>query len=289
MRKPFQPIKNKLIASLNYQFDFSSVNRRFSLVFFTTFAAFFFLNFFEPFGLYYDKSTPPQEVFVELFIAITIAFVILVITQFVLRPLLQFFISNIWAITGWFLLEAILVSAGWSFLGFIIDTKSKTFIYLLAENFLAYVLIMFLPYFLFTAYIYFKDKINIVEIDKQTIDKERTSISFKDETEDIKLIIKAENLLFIRSADNYVEINYLENNCSKKILIRNSLKNIETDLKDHPIIRCHRSFIINTRRIESAMKTTSGFDIKLQLISDVTIPVSRSYVSELKKYFAVSN
>jgi hypothetical protein len=289
MIKIFQNINYKLTASLNHQFDFSSVNRRFSLVFFTTFTAFFFLNFFEPFGLYYDKSTPAQEVFVELFIAMTIAFVVLIITQFVIKPLLNFFVSTIWAITGWFFLEAIFVAAGWTFLDFIIDAKGNTFVYLLGENLLAYVLIMILPYYLFITYIYFKDKLKLVEKNKQTIQKEITNISFKDESGETKLIIESKNLLYIKSADNYVEINYFENNIPKNTLIRNSLKNLESDLIDYPIIRCHRSFIINTKRIESAKKTTSGFDVKMQLISDLTIPVSRSYVSELKKHTVTFN
>ena len=283
MNKFYHNIKHKLNRGLKHRFDFKSVNRRFSLVFFTTFSSFIFLNFFEPFGLYYDKSIPAQEVFVELFIATTIAFVMLSITQFVLRPLLNFFISNIWLIAGWFLFEAVIVAIVWSFLDYVIEEKSQPFIYFLVENFLAYVLIMFLPYFLFIAYIYFRDKVNVVETDRQIVQNERTNISFKDETGDIKLIVDSENLLFIQSSDNYVEINYIESNIPKKILIRNTLKNLEIDMQHFPIIRCHRSFMINTKRIESAKKTASGFDVKMQMISAITIPVSRSYVSELKK------
>jgi len=284
MRSIFQNIKCKFIASLNYQFDFSSVNRRFSLVFFTTFAAFVFLNFFEPFGLYYDKSISAQEVFVELFIAITVAFVILTITQFVLRPLFNFFISNIWALVVCFFCEAIIISAGWSLLDVLLETKEKSLIALYGENFLAYVLIMCLPYSLFIIYIYFKDKISVVNVSKDNEKIKTRNISFKDESNEVKLIIGSENLLYIKSADNYVEVNYLENDSCKKTLIRNSLKNIEADLLEYPVIRCHRSFMINTKRIESAKKTTSGFDVKMQFISDSIIPVSRSYVSELKKY-----
>jgi DNA-binding LytR/AlgR family response regulator len=283
MRHLHEKIKNRL-PFLYYKFDLSSTNRRFSLVFFTTISAFLFLNFFEPFGLYYDKTTPAQEVFVELFVAMTFGFVILIISQFVLRPLFNFFKSTIWGVLGWFLLEALMVAITWSFLDAAIKSKQTSFTVLWLENIVAYSVIMFLPYFIFIGYTYFKDKLLIIKDRETTTESAKQTISLKDESGETRLILDIENLLFIRSADNYIEVNHLENNIHKKTLIRNSIKKLETELYSSPVIRCHRSYMLNTKKIESAIKTSSGFSVRIQHFADTTIPVSRSYISELKKY-----
>jgi DNA-binding LytR/AlgR family response regulator len=149
---------------------------------------------------------------------------------------------------------------------------------------------MLLPYSIFMIVTYYKDKSkDFKEIHLEpNIDTGKTVI-IRDNSGVEKLILAIDNILYIKSADNYVEILHIENGEPTKTLIRNTIKNFETDFKDLPIIRCHRSFMINTKKIESARKTSSGFDVKINHISETIIPVSRSYVSELKKYATLLN
>ncbi|MEO1654426.1 MAG: LytTR family DNA-binding domain-containing protein, partial [Bacteroidota bacterium] len=51
------------------------------------------------------------------------------------------------------------------------------------------------------------------------------------------------NLIYIKSADNYVEVYYLENDQLKKKLIRHNLKHIKVDFPQ--LIQTHRSYLIN--------------------------------------------
>jgi hypothetical protein len=54
------------------------------------------------------------------------------------------------------------------------------------------------------------------------------------------------NILAISAADNYIEINYEENNVLKKKLIRSTLKIARDNLKSYTAFyRCHRTWIIN--------------------------------------------
>jgi hypothetical protein len=266
--------------------DLNSTNRKFYLVAFSVFFAFVFLNFFEPFGLYYDKSISHEDVFIELFIAMLTAFVVLLLTQFVVRELFK--VNRFTAVTLilWFLFEAIIVASVW----FILEVLDKTFIgnylALWLENFVAYVLIMFLPYFLYVGYLHAEDIVKRLETVKNSsiVSDGKVLISLKDENDDIKMILKVENLLFIQSSDNYVEINHLENDVAKKLLVRNSVKKMEEQFSHTMIIRCHRSFMVNTSKIEFAKKTPSGFNLRLKHLSGVTIPVSKSYISEFRKF-----
>lgn len=266
--------------------DINSTNRKFYLVAFSVFTAFVFLNFFKPFGLYYEGSITKEDVFIELFIAMTLAFVVLLLSQFVVRVLFNLNRFTVISLFFWFLLEAVFVASVW----FVFEVLDKDFtgnlITVWFDNLLAYMLIMFPPYFLYVSYIHIKDVIKNLEnenITNKSVEKTLPDITFKDENEIVKLVLKTENLLFIQSADNYVEVNFLENGALSKSLLRNSIKKLETTFMNTPIIRCHRSFIVNTRNIELAKKTSSGFNLKLNQVSELIIPVSKSYISEFNK------
>jgi len=91
------------------------------------------------------------------------------------------------------------------------------------------------------------------------------------------LKIKADQLLFITPSDNYVSIHYLENQTIHKKLLRSTLKNMETQLKDFPICRCHQSFIVNLALVRSTKGSRRAMKLEL-LHCENLIPVSRKYV-----------
>lgn len=95
--------------------------------------------------------------------------------------------------------------------------------------------------------------------------------------------IDIDELILIKSADNYVEIFYRDNNKLHQKLIRNTLKNIEVQLKKYPaFIRCHRTYIINKKYVRDFKKNYTGYFLKLSEFND-DIPVSRQYVIPVKE------
>jgi len=275
--------------------NINSYNRKFYLIFFVTIFAFLFLNIYKPFEIYNSSNQTKEDIFFELLIAIFIVFIILVFTQFVIKSIVKIKYSTILSYIFWFFIEAILVSLAWSALDFYQILNSQSFFNILFENFIAYILIMFFPYFIFGIMVYVKDfsqnKIFEQKISEQNTnilnDTESKNIIFNDENNIAKLFVKQENIIFIQSADNYLEINYLENGKLSKFLLRNSMKNIESQIIQGAVFRCHRSFIVNTNNIELAIKTTSGYNLTLKHFSNFQIPVSKSYISELKKYLKI--
>jgi DNA-binding LytR/AlgR family response regulator len=92
-----------------------------------------------------------------------------------------------------------------------------------------------------------------------------------------KILLRSADLVLVRSADNYTEIVYKENEQFKKKLIRNTLRNIEDRLGFYPgFIRCHRTCIINKDYIEKLVRDYAGQKIILKGY-DAEIPVSRQY------------
>ena len=91
------------------------------------------------------------------------------------------------------------------------------------------------------------------------------------------------DIAFVKSADNYVEIVYSEDGQFKKKLLRNTLKNIEQQLKPYPdFIRCHRICIVNKQHIEKLNKDYSNHWLTIKDLSE-KIPVSRQYIIKLKE------
>jgi hypothetical protein len=102
----------------------------------------------------------------------------------------------------------------------------------------------------------------------------------KSDNQKEQLRLNPEKLLYLSSADNYVEVTYLVKSGIKKELLRGSLKSFEKQLIHSSVIRCHRSFMVNLLRVAGISGNTRGYKLKLQK-GDHTIPVSRSYADDV--------
>ncbi len=98
--------------------------------------------------------------------------------------------------------------------------------------------------------------------------------------------VNVSDLLYINSADNYIEIAYLEKEIKKKKLIRSSLKVARNDLRIYTAFyRCHRAWIVNLDRVISITGNSQGYRLTVEF-SDVTIPVSRNLNLEIGQRLA---
>ncbi len=83
-------------------------------------------------------------------------------------------------------------------------------------------------------------------------------------------------LIYAVSDSNYVNFHLQSDGKIKKIIIRNSISDIEQQLSTFPfLIRTHRAFIINLNKVTSVKGNSLGYRLKLQGI-DEEIPVSRT-------------
>lgn len=120
-------------------------------------------------------------------------------------------------------------------------------------------------------------------IQKQEQDYLNKSIVFTSENATDNLTLHVSDVTLIKSADNYVEIAFMENKLVKKKLVRNTLKNVEQLIKPYPnFVRCHRICIVNTMYVEKLNKKFNNYWITIKGSED-QIPVSRQYLLKLKE------
>lgn len=106
------------------------------------------------------------------------------------------------------------------------------------------------------------------------------SISGDQENDKIEL----NDLLYLESDGNYVNLNYLNNGIVSKSLQRVTLKSIESENAFTNILRCHRSYIVNLDQIEDVRGNAQGLKLSLKNCED-SVPVSKKYIPAFKRYF----
>ncbi|MFO7445745.1 MAG: LytTR family DNA-binding domain-containing protein [Ignavibacteriaceae bacterium] len=89
------------------------------------------------------------------------------------------------------------------------------------------------------------------------------------------------DVYFIKSAGNYVEIYLKINGIIKPTLLRNSLTKIAIQLRSvDNILKCHRTYLVNTLVISSVEGNSQGYRLKLK-DTEYVVPVSRNYTKVL--------
>jgi DNA-binding LytR/AlgR family response regulator len=121
------------------------------------------------------------------------------------------------------------------------------------------------------------------QVDKFEEDILNKSIEFPSENYSENISLRISDVAMIKSADNYVEIVFREGETFKKKLIRNTLKNIEIQIKQYPnFLRCHRVCIVNLHFIEKLNRSDHNHWLTIKGFEE-PVPVSRQYLLKLKE------
>jgi DNA-binding LytR/AlgR family response regulator len=124
-------------------------------------------------------------------------------------------------------------------------------------------------------------------------DVEPQMLRFNDTSNKKSLTISVNNLYYITSAQNYIEVFYQNKNAMQsRQILRNSLKAIEEEMilndENSPLIRCHKAFIVNREKVVELRGPAKLAQFILKDI-DTTIPVSRQKYAELGTQFSAPN
>jgi DNA-binding LytR/AlgR family response regulator len=106
--------------------------------------------------------------------------------------------------------------------------------------------------------------------------KQNNSISLFSDNDKEQLHLKTDELLYLTSADNYIEVVYQSDKKISQKLLRGTLQKSEKQIEYPGIIRCHRSYIVNLHQVVSVDGNAQGYELNLRGL-DISIPVSRSY------------
>ena len=112
-------------------------------------------------------------------------------------------------------------------------------------------------------------------------------ISFYDERGELQLSVTKENLLYIESADNYINVWYMKGNLPKKLILRNTLKRTAELLSETNVMRCHRGFMVNMEQVKVLRREKEGFYLELGIEGVKDIPVSKTYGDAVMKWLSM--
>jgi len=97
------------------------------------------------------------------------------------------------------------------------------------------------------------------------------------------LSIKVSLILFVRSANNYIEVFWKEGHAVRSQLVRCSLTKAEEILKeDKFIFKCHRSYLANINHIDKIEGSSQGYRLFFESV-DFPVPVSKNYADKLNE------
>jgi hypothetical protein len=101
-----------------------------------------------------------------------------------------------------------------------------------------------------------------------------------------RLEVEEDALLYLRSADNYVEVFHRAREVERTVL-RGALRSFEEQLQDRPkFFRCHKSYVVNMDLVERVSGNAQG--LKLHLAGGGgEVPVSRMLTAEVRTRLTV--
>lgn len=91
-------------------------------------------------------------------------------------------------------------------------------------------------------------------------------------------LIDCNNILFIKADGNYSEVHTSD---QQRYIATKTLKHFADGLQESGFIRCHQSYLINTRHIDSVVADEEN---KIWLSNGQRIPLSRRRYADIKKY-----
>ena len=118
---------------------------------------------------------------------------------------------------------------------------------------------------------------NVVS-DKPAVPYSDKRITLFDNNGVLKFSISSDNLYFIESDDNYIKAWYMDSAGEmKQYMLRCRLKTIEDSFADSELVRCHRKYIVNIRKISILKSEKEGYKIDFDIDSIDPIPISKTY------------
>jgi hypothetical protein len=233
-----------------------------------------FVNLYLPFNIdsWFKSDSVPLFITLSGFGVITM--VGLSVSQLIIRELFAVRQLSVAGTLLWFFVELLLLTLTMFFIYGDLELKGIALFNELLLSFRYTLLVLVLPYAGVLFYLY---TVNKSERNQADVKSENRLIKIYDENRELHMAIDFDRLLFIRSADNYVEICFLKDGRVSKELVRTTLKRLESELADFPVRRCHRSYMVNINQIAVSVKSERGFELTLRHYTSENIPVSRNF------------
>lgn len=213
---------------------------------------------------------------------------------------------------AWLMCENIVISLGYTILTFqLLPGITSSSIPSIAVRVLFFVtMITAIPYSLVTLYVAYRTKSEELEAALDERDRLRGElragraaaetasaaapqlpqmINLYDNNGTLRLTITVDSLYYLESQDNYVKVHYKHNDKFSVYMLRSRTSSIEESLAGTGMIRCHRSYIINVRKIAFIGEEHKSYYVTLNDEQIKRIPVSKRYYDNVTGAIAALN
>jgi Response regulator of the LytR/AlgR family len=259
------------------------------LILFTSLFALVFINAYSPFGADMWYNLTKLEFFTYSSLTILVGVLVVVVSRIIMYRITRKHSLNIWQYLLWIFAEILSMALTYALFEKLFLKDARLFADLVKNSSRNTALVLLLPYSILWLYFSWRDKKEQIErlADAPSFsDNPRNMIPFYDDKGILKFSIKKENLLYLESAENYVNICYLNKGKVSKYLLRDTLKKIEENFSGTEIIRCHRSYMVNFEKVKVIRKDRDGLKLEFDNPSVTDIPVSKTYVNTVMQTFS---
>lgn len=262
------------------------------LLIFTAVFCMVFINLYKPFGSSYWKEYTQTQFFLVSGLIVLSGVGIIALSRFIMYKSTRKNTLTYWQFIIWLLVEFTVISLTYSFITKFGFKVGQDFMVLFSWVFLYTVLILTIPYIVSWLYFALRDAEKVIQqmaSEENFVDlgsEKNDLINFKDDKGILKLSVALSNILYIESADNYVEIYYLKKGRVSHFMLRNTLKLIEELYGNSVIMRCHRSYMVNLKNVKVLRKDKDGLLLELDIDGVPDIPVSKSYTEKILEVFS---
>ncbi|HCY00020.1 MAG TPA: LytTR family transcriptional regulator [Bacteroidales bacterium] len=258
------------------------------LIILTALFAVVFINIYAPFGLETLYELTEWE-----FLGLSTLIILTGVLVVVISRVIMYYVSMrkdllVWQYILWAFAEAFAMAIFYTLFEKLFIHDSRFILDLLKISAKNTALVLFIPYSVLWLYFSWQDKKN--ELQKLAgsvigFDSSKKMIPLYDEKGVLRFSVKAEHLLYIESADNYVNIFYIDKGKTARFTLRNSIKRLESLLKNTEVIRCHRSFMVNFENVKILRKDKEELILELDSPTKIEIPVSKTYAQNVMETF----
>jgi hypothetical protein len=259
------------------------------LILFTSLFALVFINAYSPFGADKWYNLTRLEFLTYSSLTILIGVLVVVISRIIMYHVCKRHSINLWQYLIWIFAEILSMAFAYALFEKLFLKDVRLFTDLVRNSSRNTALVLLLPYSILWLYFSWRDKKEQIErmADVPSFsDSTRNMIPFYDDKGILKFSIKKENLLYLESAENYVNICYLNKGKISRYLLRDTLKKIEENFSGTEIIRCHRSYMVNFEKVKVIRKDKDGLKLEFDNPSVTDIPVSKTYVNTVMQTFS---
>src|ERR1035437_5427637 len=200
------------------------------LILFTALFALVFINTYSPFGADRWYNLTKLEFFTYSSLTILIGVLVVMISRIIMYQVCKKHTINIWQYLIWICAEIFSMALTYALFEKLFLSDSRLLTDLIKNSSRNTALVLLLPYSILWLYFSWRDKKEQIErlADLPAHpDNARDMIPFYDDKGILKFSIKKEILPYLASAENYVNICYLNKGKVSKYLHRDTLKKIE--------------------------------------------------------------